>query len=119
MFTYDQVVPVTMVIVTLTVATIFYRHPKLRIFAVAAWCFCLAVFASLVIWKVRVPAGGPVFLSLSIEHILQNFRASVGTWLSLLNSRALVHPLRDSTIVEQMMAIAVAVVVVIGDLAFP
>ena len=61
MFTYDQVVPVTMVVVTLTVATIFYCHPKLRIFAVVAWCLCLAVFASLVIWKVRVPAGGPIF----------------------------------------------------------
>ena len=61
MFTYDQTVPVVMVIVTLVAATIFYRYPNLRIFAAGSWLVCFAVFVALAIWKVRVPGGGAGF----------------------------------------------------------
>jgi hypothetical protein len=118
MFTYDQTVPVTMVTVTLVAATIFYRHPDQRILAAGAWCCCLAVFLVLVIWKIHAPAGGPVFSNLTIGHILQNLRASVGIWLSLLSSRAIFLPFRGAAAVEQVMAVAVAGVAVVATWVF-
>lgn len=118
MFTYDQTVPVTMVTVTLVAAVVFYCHPALRTSAAAAWFFCLAVFLVLVIWKVRVPAGGPVFSNLTIGHILQNLRSSVGIWLSLFSSRPIFLPFRGATAVEQAMAITVASVAVIATWFF-
>jgi hypothetical protein len=118
MFTYDQAVPVTMVTVTLVMGAIFYRHPGLRISAAGSYFFCFAVFVSLVIWKVRVPAGGPVFSNLTIGHIHQNLLASVRIWLSLLSSRTILFPFRGATAVDQAAAFAVTGIAVIATWFF-
>lgn len=118
MFTYDQAVPVTMITVTLVAATILYRHPDLRIAAAAGWCLSLAVFVALVVWKALVPAGGPIFSNLSLDHIVLTFRESVGTWSSLFNARAIVHPFRRATIADQVTAITIAGVTVVATWFF-
>jgi hypothetical protein len=118
MFTYDQTVPVVMVIVTLVAATIFYRYPSLRISAAGGWLLSLAVFVSLVFWKARIPAGGPIFSNLTLDHIILTFQDSVDTWSSLYNARAIAHPFRRATIVDQIMAVAVAGVTVVATWFF-
>jgi hypothetical protein len=118
MFTYDQTVPVVMVVVTLVAATIFYRYPSLRISAAGSWLLSLAVFVSLVFWKARVPAGGPVFFNLTLDHIMQTFQDSVDTWSSLYNARAIAHPFRRATTADQIMAVAVAGVTVVATWFF-
>jgi hypothetical protein len=118
MFTYDQTVPVVMVIVTLVAATIVYRYPSLRILAAGSWLFCFAVFVALAIWKVRVPAGGPAFSNLTMGHLLQNLRISINIWLSLFSSRAIFLTFRGASATEQVMAVAVAGVTVVATWFF-
>ena len=115
MFTYDQTVPVVMVMVTLVAAAIFYCHPERRILAVGAWCFCLVIFAALVIWKVRVPGGGPDLSHVTIESILRNYIASVRIWLSLFSVQAIaVVPVVEATPAEIVMAVAIASIAVVA-----
>jgi hypothetical protein len=115
MFTYDQAVPAVMAIVTLLAAAIFYRHPGRRIVTAGAWCFCLAIFVGLVIWKVREPGGGPDLSHATIGYVLRNYQVSVHIWLSLFSVRTIVVlPFARATPAGIIMAFAVAVAAVVA-----
>lgn len=84
MFTYDQVVPVTMTIMTLLGAALFSRNRRYRSTIICIWLTCVGLFLALLAWKITTPGGGPSFSHLNLEHILLTFLRSCWLWISIL-----------------------------------
>ncbi len=87
MFTYDQAVPVVMLIATFSAGYVSFQKPIFRRIILLLWLLTLIIFFTLLTLKIINPAGGPTFSHLTFQWVSYNFLLSLKIWLKM----AVVH----------------------------
>ncbi len=87
MFTYDQAVPVVMLIATISAGYVSFQKPIFRRKILMLWLLALIIFFTLLTLKIINPAGGPTFSHLTFQWVSDNFLLSLKIWLKM----AVVH----------------------------
>lgn len=76
MFTYDQVVPVVIAL-SLSLGGFILFNKKIWLGGFIYLLATIGVFVLLIIWKIRVPGGGPIFNNVNPAHIWTTFNLSL------------------------------------------
>ena len=76
LFTYDQVVPLV-VTISSVIGLIAVTNKKIRWAGITYLVASLGLFAFLLVWKVNVPAGGPILNNINVDHIWYTFNLSL------------------------------------------
>jgi hypothetical protein len=76
LFTYDQVVPIVVTLSTILGLSIFFNK-QFRWAGAIYLLVSLGIFLALLAWKIRVPAGGPIFNNINVAHIWYTFNLSL------------------------------------------
>jgi hypothetical protein len=82
MFTYDQVVPLCMVIISALAMFLVVNRKDLKGYVITCWVLCVAIFFILLLWKTTDAGGGPTFANLSAATFYVLFKESVRIWVS-------------------------------------